>query len=157
MRDLYRRRQDGKFPVYKPEAERGNYYTVEREENGRTVFDRVSYSYDKVEDISDMSINFDTHKHGAFGEPFMRDGRWLVEREVLSRDMEAVNNAYWSDVRAQRDAELARTDVLVLRALEENLVGHDDLKEHRRKLRNITNPQLNGGKKDPKSIKVKKF
>lgn len=155
--ELFRRRQDGKFPCYLPEVERGGYKSTERKENGKTVVDREAWVYDPVVDVTDMTIDFQKFVHGNYQAPRLVNGQWQAEREVLPRDVDSVNEEYWQDVRNERDAELARTDVLVLRALEETLVGHDDLKEHRRKLRNITNPQLNGGRSNPKEIKVKKF
>lgn len=157
MQKLYRRRKDGKFPVYKTEAERGDCYSVERVENKKTIIDKIPHVYDPVIDDSNYSIDFETKKHGSFGKPYQVDGTWRVKRDVEDRDLDKVNAEYWDAVRMDRNAELARTDVLIIRALEETLVGHDDLKDHRRKLRNITDPQLNGGKKDPKTIKVKKF
>ncbi|PHS61793.1 MAG: hypothetical protein COB09_17145 [Thalassobium sp.] len=138
---LYRRKSDGLFPAYQDDARKKNPKQYEEVEGHEAEFARA------------------THRLGSWTRPQVEGGVLTAYRRAVPRSSEelaGIDHEAWEDVRSERNKNLAETDRDTIRVLE-TLLPDSELKTYRQSLRDITDDKKNGGIKDPKKIKVKKF
>ena len=148
---VYLDKKTKRFPVHTPDPSRPIEEFVEVIE----VIDKFDPLTEKLGPYSEPDIrHVDTGETDDKGNPIYRE-EWFTERKKVERteeQMASLADEHWQDVRLARNEELCRTDILLLKKLEEQLPDDDELRVFRQSLRDLPSTDT-----DPTKIKVPKF
>lgn len=137
---FYMRLSDGRFPCYLRSGDPKNYVEVRATE----------------EDDFDPA----TQRLGNWTQPEKQGSEYVAYRRAVDKSQKEIEDdeqSAWQNIRSERDAALASSDIELLRALE--VVINDpkisSIKAYRQSLRDITDPGKNGGERNPHKIDLK--